>query len=55
MINLEQAFDRSMEEMIEEGFVEYKKKFFGKDIVTVTIKGKEYLENCMHDKLRYIQ
>lgn len=40
---------------LREGYIECKKSFFGRKTYEVTDKGKDYFENKMLDKVRYIQ
>jgi DNA-binding PadR family transcriptional regulator len=40
---------------LEEGYIECKKTFLKKKMYVITEKGKEFMEQKMLDKIRYIQ
>ena len=47
--------EKDLEKYLKEGYIECKKGFLKKKMYVVTEKGKEFMEQKMLDKIRYIQ
>jgi len=47
--------EETLLQLVENGYVECKRSWFGRKKYEITEKGKEYFEGRMYDKTKYIQ